>query len=121
MNPLQRTKQFLEEAGWYVEKTEHWNHFAKVRNDLLGFADLIALPKTIDANFAILVQATSYTNHSARKQKILASKTARLWHKTGGQIWIISWRKIGKDKRKDVWAPRVECITTEEEAQTLIQ
>ena len=97
MTPLQLSKRRLEKDGWHVEKVEHWNGFARVRQDLFGFADLIA----IKGNDCLLVQTTSAPNLKARVNKILGLQTARLWLESPTRrIVVHGWGKRGEGKRK---------------------
>lgn len=66
-SPTSKAKQWLEKCGYVVGITEHWNHFAKIRQDLFGFCDLIAIREGCPILF---VQVTSYSNISARVKKI---------------------------------------------------
>lgn len=74
-SPTQRSLKHLRDEGITVAVTEHWNAFARKRQDLFGFADLIAF----GTDRVALIQVTSYSNMSARVKKILASDIARSW------------------------------------------
>lgn len=87
--------------GWYAEKTEHWNAFAKVRKDLFGFIDILCLDPI---NKKIIgIQATSYSNMSAREEKILNSPIYQLVKDCGIEIQVWGWKKkeIKGTKRKE--------------------
>lgn len=91
MNSLNnRSKLYLEGLEYTVAKTEHWNSFAKVRNDLFGVFDLLAIrPKEI-----IGVQVTSKSNMGARVKKITESDKANMWLLAGGLIAVHGWHKV---------------------------
>ncbi len=104
-----RTKGNLEERGYTYWKTEYWNHFAKKRKDLLGFADAIGLKA---GHPIIAVQTTSRGNISARKAKILAEPLAFLWLCTGATIEIHGWDKYTPPGTKLVrWRVKIVEIT----------
>lgn len=80
---------------------EKWNAHARIRQDFLGFADLIAVA---DDRGILAVQATSGSNVAARVTKVKAEPRASDWLRSGGRIWVMGWRQIGKPKK---WAPRI--------------
>lgn len=101
-SPTQRTLKYLRQKGYICAITEHWNAHAKIRQDLFGFIDLLALG--IDRIVAI--QCTSGANLSARVQKIRVLADAVLWYRAGGDILAVGWRTLKREGRK-VWIPRV--------------
>lgn len=89
MSPTQLTLRYLREQGYYAEVTEKWNAFARIRQDLLGFIDVIGIrPKEI-----LGVQTTSASNASARIRKITELATYPLWKKAGGLVVVHGWAK----------------------------
>lgn len=104
-SPTQRTLKWLREDGFKVGITEKWNPHAKIRQDLFGFIDLVA----VKSGHGILgVQTTSGANHSTRRQKILESEEAHLWLACGGHIAVVSWAKQGARGKRKVWTMRWE-------------
>ena len=95
--PAQRSMDWLRKRGWYVWKCEHWNPWARVRIDLAGFIDVIAIHPDEPRIFAI--QATTTSNQSKRIAKILASMDARLWLRAGTAIHVHGWRKSKRTRR----------------------
>lgn len=73
-----------------AQVVEKWNPFAKIRQDLFGVIDIVAL----DGRSIIGIQCTSGSNHSARRKKIEASTVIPLWKQSGGVIKLISWHKV---------------------------
>jgi hypothetical protein len=108
-SPTQRTKKFLVDAGFKVAITERWNQWAKVRQDLFGFIDLVAIHR--DTSGVLGVQTTSGTNHAARRTKILESAEAHLWVECGNRIWLVSWAIRGAAGKRKKYEPRIESIT----------
>lgn len=90
MTPTQLTLRKLREDGWTVEVVEKWVPGANIRKDLFGFIDLMA----IKDEQTLAVQATSYSNISARVKKIEASDHLAAVRKANWSIWVIGWRKV---------------------------
>lgn len=89
ISPTQLSLKLLREQGWTVEVVEKWIPGANIRKDLFGFIDLVALKD----NQTLGVQATSYSNISARVRKIEESELLSAVRKASWQVWVIGWRK----------------------------
>lgn len=92
-SPCQRSLAKLRKEGWFCAITERWNPFAKIRQDLFGFVDVLCLR----GDQVLAVQTTSGSNASKRVQKIRETQAAALWlegypHR---QIVVHSWAKRG--------------------------
>ena len=94
MTPTQRTLAKLRADGWTTAIVEHWNAHARVRQDLFGFIDILALRD----GETLAVQATSGSNVAARVAKIAESKTAPIVRKAGWRIEVWGWRKNAAGK-----------------------
>lgn len=90
-SPTQRTLAMLRRQGWTAAVSEHWNQYARIRQDLFGIIDVVALT----GERIIGVQTTSATNVSARRRKIVGSPEAARWVQSGGRLFIHGWRKKG--------------------------
>ncbi len=109
-SPAARSKRTLQDAGYFVAVTERWNPYAKIRQDMGGFADLVAWgPGPI-----LAVQATSSANVSHRKAKILSLPQALTWLQAGGRLQIHGWGKQGARGKRKVWTLRVEELRLED-------
>lgn len=105
-SPTQRTLAQLRKQGYLTAITEHWNQWAKIRQDLFGFIDLLYLTgKSI-----VAVQCTSGSNHAARRTKILGSEAAMAWIDSGGLIEVHSWELQGAAGTVKKWTCRKEEI-----------
>lgn len=104
-SPTARTMKLLRECGFECGVVERYNSFTKISSDLFGFIDIVA----IGPNETVGVQATSGPNHSARVKKIMALESAVKWLDAGNHIWVVSWKKKGRN-----WAHRVQQIAIEE-------
>lgn len=91
-SPTERTKKLYEQRGYRVEIVERWNAFAKIRQDLFGIIDLLAIRK----GEIIGLQATSLSNVAARIKKIAEHESTPWVREAGIRIIVIGWGK-GKD------------------------
>ncbi len=90
-SPYAKSKQRLEKIGYRVGKCEHWNHFAKIRQDLYGCIDLIAMRP---GEALLAVQPTDITSVSKRMAK--AHQTAIDWVSTGNRFEVHGWTAKSK-------------------------
>ncbi len=90
MSPTQLTLRHLREQGWTAEVTETWNPHARIRHDLLGFIDVLAVrgPETL------AVQTTSAANVSARIRKIADSPHIGAVREAGWAVRCHGWKKV---------------------------
>lgn len=90
MTPMQRSLAYLRGRGYHCEITEHWNPYAKIRNDLWGWCDILAVAP---GGCLLAVQTTTMSNKTARVAKIRASKTYDLVRHLV-VIEVHAWRKL---------------------------
>ncbi len=102
--PTSRSLKKLREEGWTVAVVERWNPYAKIRQDLFGFADLIAMKP---GERPLLIQTTSGDHVAARLAKIAANEHSATALSAGFRIVAHGWRKL-KVKRGGK-AVRWEC------------
>lgn len=84
-----------------MDVVERWVPQARIRKDLFGCLDLVAL----DGKCICGIQATSGSNVSARVKKIQAEPRAREWLEHGGRIVVMGWsrrKKTGKWEVREV-------------------
>jgi hypothetical protein len=123
-SPTARALAQLRKEGHVAAVTEKWNQFAKIRQDLFGFIDLIYLTgvqrfkinwkPASDFGNIVAVQVTTGDNHAKRRTKLLAEPRALIWLQSGGLIEVWSYTKAGaKDKRK-LWTLRREEIVADD-------
>lgn len=95
-SPTQRTLEYLRQQGCQlVAVTEKWNPHAKIRQDLFGVIDVLA----IDANNAVVaVQATSGDNVNARVTKLADSVALPILLKAGIKVFVFGWRKAASGR-----------------------
>ncbi len=106
-SPTARTLAECKRRGYHVQVVERFCVYSKRRIDLFGCIDLVAItPEGIMG-----IQATSGTNHSARREKANEEPRIAAWIAAGGLFEIWSFAKRGdRDKRK-LWALRAERIS----------
>lgn len=88
-SPTQRSLARLRKEGYRAAVTEHWNPFAKIRQDLFGIIDIVA----IKAGSTLGVQTTSYNNMGARIKKILESEAYPDLIAAGWKVICHGWKK----------------------------
>lgn len=98
-SPTQRTKEALEAQGCkLVAIVERWNNHARIRQDLFGFIDILALRNGVWVG----IQATSGSNMSARVKKCLEHENLPYFLEASEfEVW--AWTvKRRKGKRPEV-------------------
>lgn len=105
--PCARSLKLLRDEGYTVAVVERWNQFARVRQDLFGFIDILALR----GDCLLAVQTTSGSNVAARIHKINETQAASLWLESQSrQIEVHGWRKVGPRGGRKTWQCRREKI-----------
>ena len=104
MSPLQRSMKQLRAEGMVVEKVEWWNAWGKVRQDLFGILDLLAIHPGTGSTTG--VQVTTMGQKQPHMRKMRASKMLPLLKKAGWIIILHSWRKL----KKTGWTLDVEIL-----------
>lgn len=95
LNPTQLTLRKLREDCWpLVQVVEIWNPHARVRQDLFGVIDVLA----VGPGGTLAVQATSRKSVSARKRKMSESEAPPILLAQGWDVVIWGW-----EKRKGRW------------------
>jgi len=96
VSPTQRSLAVLRERYPLVQVVERWNPHARVRQDLFGIIDVVAVGDEI-----VAVQATSASNVSKRIAKITESAALPILRKAGIRVLVHGWAK-----RKGRWTLR---------------
>lgn len=103
-SPTQRSLKHLRDDGYLAAVVEHWNPHARIRQDLFGCIDILA----IKAGSTLAVQTTSYSNMSARVKKIQAADELRTMLDAGWKIEVHGWKKV-----KNRWEVKVREVVPE--------
>jgi hypothetical protein len=101
--PTSRSLQLLRESGYIVAIVEHWNPWARIRQDLYGIGDLLAMTQ----DQLLMVQTTSGGNVSSRLRKAEALPALRLWLRCPTRRFqVIGWAKRGARGKPKKWTAR---------------
>lgn len=106
-SPTERSLKHLRERGYHVAIVEHWNPHVGIRQDMFGFVDLVAVPKSgCGEPPSILAVQTTAADVSGRVAKIRAldaeSGIARDWLLSGNRIEVHGWTtKRSRAKNQD--------------------
>jgi len=92
-SPTKRTLAHLRKLGYIAAVAERWNPHARIRQDLLGFIDVIAL--RADKPGVLAIQCTSRSNLSSRRAKVVSLPTAKEWLAAGNRVEVWGWAKQG--------------------------
>jgi hypothetical protein len=91
-SPTARTLAEMRKRGYeLVAVTEHWNPWARIRQDLFGIVDVLC----IRGDEICAVQTTSYSNVPARVNKITEHYSTPILRKAGIRLLVHGWRKHG--------------------------
>lgn len=93
MSPTQRSLKYLRDEGYLVAIVEHWQPFARIRKDLWGWADLLAIKR----GEVLAVQVTS-EGVANRVKKITDSETIGRVREAGVRVEVHGWRKNSKGR-----------------------
>ena len=102
MSPTELSLKRLRADGWLAAVVEKWNPHVKIRQDLFGFIDLIA----VCAEGTLAIQATSYSNLASRVRKITDSENLGAVREAGWKVEVWGWRKV-----KNRWQCRIVDIS----------
>lgn len=93
-SPTQRSLELLRDEGYTAEITEHWNPFARIRKDLFGFVDILAVKDDVTLG----VQTTTGSNVKARINKIMLSDNTPKLRGANWKLEVHGWRKLKDGK-----------------------
>lgn len=110
MSPTSRSLKALRDAGYLAGIVEKFNHHANVRQDLFGFADLIAVAAHRDPQ-RILIQTTTEPNRSSRLAKMRGLPEVRRCIQAGVSVELWTWRKLAGKWRLRRSTLGVDCVT----------
>lgn len=108
--PTARTLALFRAMGYTCAVVERWNQYARVRQDVYGFGDILAMHP--DHGIALL-QACAGASHAARLDKVRAEPRCWDWLRAGGRVAVVSWRKGGPEGKRKLWTVRTEWVVKE--------
>lgn len=111
MRARERSLKRCREAGYVTGLTEHFNPFVKIRQDLYGFIDFVAM-KPGKPLLAVQVCNTHAPEHIV---KVCTHPNAKIWLQTGNRIVIHSWVEHSKSGKKtwELDLTRIELVKEE--------
>lgn len=99
---IARSIKILKSEGFHCGITEKYNSFVKIKNDLFGFADLVAFKKDLK-NIVLAINATTNSNLSNHIKKYSENKILKDWIECGHRFEIWCWSKMGKMGKRKLW------------------
>lgn len=100
-SPTARTLEELRRQGYTAAVVEHWNPWAKVRQDLYGFIDVLAI-KT-DEPGVLAIQTTTTGHVANRMEKAKASPNLGIWLACKNRFEVWGWAKRGARGERKTW------------------
>jgi hypothetical protein len=95
MSPTQLTLRKLKTDGWTtLAIVEYFVPFAKVRRDLFGFIDVLA----VKDGDTLGIQCTTFNNRLARVRKIEDSEHLPVLREANWSLEVWGWRKNKSNK-----------------------
>jgi len=99
MSPTQLTLKRLREMGYYAQVVEHYNAFAKIRQDLFGGVDVLALGE----GRTLAVQCTSKSNMASRVKKLRALPVLPFMRSCRWELQVWGWAKSKKTRKYELF------------------
>lgn len=110
-SPTARTLAHLRKLGYLAAVVERWNPHARVRHDLFGFVDVLAIGGEGEQPTGTLaIQATSGDHVAERLDKLRSEAVApavAAAQAAGWRVEVWGWRKSAKSRR---WELRREAL-----------
>lgn len=88
-----KSMELLREEGYTVAVVEKWNPHVGIRQDMLGFIDLMCFRR--GEVLAVQVGSNEGGAHAAHRTKIANSEHVGAVRESGTRIELHSWRKVG--------------------------
>lgn len=117
MSPTQRTLAECKRRGWTAQVVERWNSHARVRQDLFGCIDVLA----ITPSGMIGIQACAGSSHAARLAKCRAEPRVAAWLGAGARLFVWSWAKQGARGKRKTWRLRESDVADDGECHCVYE
>lgn len=89
-SPTQRSLKLLRERGYVAQVVERWNPWARIRQDLFGCIDVVA----VGNGETVGVQACNYSDVSKRADKIANCEHIPAIRSAGWRLIVMGWHKV---------------------------
>lgn len=100
MSPTQRSLAYLRKLGYHAQVVEKYNPFARVRQDLFGIIDIVAVHP--EEKGVLGVQTTTSSHLSSRIGKAHKNKILPIWLLAENRMDFHGWKKSAKTGRWEV-------------------
>lgn len=101
MSPTARSLAVLRSRGCVYGVVEKWNPGARVRQDFLGFADILAVePGQLGV---LAIQACTTGDQAKRLAKIAENARVAPWLAAGNRVVVWGWAKRGARGKRKTW------------------
>lgn len=104
-SPTQRALKDARELGFTAQVVERFNIYAKVRVDLFGCIDIVAIREGIGI---LGIQACADGSHAARMTKAKSEPKIQTWIAAGGRFEVWSYGLRGARGKRKTWTLRRE-------------
>ena len=117
MSPTARALAQLRKDGWLPAVVEKWNPGARVRQDLFGFIDIVALKRADSGGPGIGligIQVTTTAHMADRLRKMTTppvSTSLKLWLLCGLDAYIWGYAKTGPRGKRKTWTLTRRVVT----------
>ncbi len=109
MSPTARSLAELRKRGYIAAVVERWNPHARLRQDLFGCIDVLAIrPGQI-----LAVQACAGSSAAARIAKVKSTPAFTTMLAAGITVAVWSWSKRGARGKRKVWTLREVVVDME--------
>jgi carbonic anhydrase len=99
LSPTQRSLAHLRNEGWtLVAVVEKWNPHARIRQDLFGFIDVLAIRR----GETLAVQACSRGDIANRVRKIAEHPNVAAVREAGWAIHVHGWGKLASSRKVEL-------------------
>lgn len=119
-NATQRTLAHLRRGGYTAGIVEKWNQFANVRQDFLGFADILAVRS--DRQGVLAIQCHPVASLAAHRKKCLTDPKVvprlRVWLEAGNELRLEAWGLKGERGKRKLWTVTHEYVTLDQLPKT---
>lgn len=89
-SPTALSLKYLRDLGYEAAVVEKWNPHAKIRQDLFGVIDIVAVSEW---GRVLWVQSTTKTNMSSRRRKLEESDIVPLLGMNANKVLLHGWHK----------------------------
>lgn len=90
--PTERTLNYCRRQGWTPAVVEKWNPHARIRQDLFGGIDVLAIGCCVGV---LGIQSTTRGHIAARVRKLTALPAMKVWLAAGNELEVWGWDQPG--------------------------